>query len=83
MHSNTLRSRGKPLFGAGIEEVRSETADLREQLNRRLKEKYRNYERAAARLELRGEHDAAQLLRRAAGRMRLLRNQPGNQGGSA
>ncbi|WP_425410498.1 hypothetical protein [Hyphococcus sp.] len=47
---------------------------LAEQLSQRLSEKYTNYERAAARLELRGEHDAAIVLRRAAGRLRLIRN---------
>ncbi|GJL90603.1 MAG: hypothetical protein DHS20C04_02620 [Hyphococcus sp.] len=45
-----------------------------DQLSERLQEKYREYERAALRLELRGEHDAAKVLRQAAGRARLLRN---------
>lgn len=47
---------------------------LAEQLTERLAEKYRNYERAAARLEMTGETDAAKVLRRAAGRLRLIRN---------
>ncbi|MAW81524.1 MAG: hypothetical protein CMI63_14905 [Parvularcula sp.] len=73
-----LRSGGTPLFGEP--ERREPPAyvlegeHLAQELNQRLREKYRNYERAAARLELRGEHDAANLLRRAAGRVRLLRN---------
>ncbi len=76
-----LRSGGKPLFGETVQEGAShQTAvqgqELADQLNERLREKYRNYERAAARLELRGELDAAELLRRAAGRARLLRNTP-------
>ncbi len=76
-----LRSGGKPLFGETAQEGSSHKAaiqgqELADQLNERLREKYRNYERAAARLELRGELDAAELLRRAAGKARLLRNTP-------
>lgn len=41
-------------------------------LLQRLSEKSENYERAASRLELRGEIDAAKVLRRAAGRLRTL-----------
>lgn len=41
-------------------------------LTRRLSEKRENYERAASRLELRGEADAAQVLRRAASRLQRL-----------
>ena len=41
-------------------------------LARRITEKCHNYERAARRLELRGEADAAQVLRRAASRLRRL-----------
>lgn len=82
---NTLPG-GKPLFGPGPAPQRSaESADrsqigkgpnksLADQLNERLMEKYRGYERAAARLELRGEHDAAKVLRQAASKARLLRN---------
>ena len=84
-----LRSGGKQLFGSddlqdgqgpnqshGRAQDYGASAALTAELNARLREKYRNYERAAARLELRGEHDAAELLRRAAGRARLLRNVP-------
>ncbi len=76
--SVTLRSRGKPLFGEGVAPGPKGTASLADELNRRLKEKYRNYERAALRLELRGDYDSAQVLRRAASRARLLRNRPAN-----
>lgn len=41
-------------------------------LARRITEKCQNYDRAATRLELRGEADAAQVLRRAASRLRRL-----------
>jgi len=41
-------------------------------LARRITEKCQNYDRAASRLELRGEADAAQVLRRAASRLRRL-----------
>jgi hypothetical protein len=54
---------------------------LVDQLNERLQEKYREYERAALRLELRGEHAAAKVLRQAAGRARLLRNTRAEAGG--
>jgi|GEM_PF-2800899 len=56
---------------------------LVDQLNERLQEKYREYERAALRLELRGEHAAAKVLRQAAGRARLLRNTHTEEGGLA
>ena len=41
-------------------------------LARRITEKCQNYDRAASRLELRGEADAAKVLRRAAERLRRL-----------
>ena len=66
------------MFGAAPAPVRDNAAALAEELNRRLREKYRSYERAAARLELRGEHDAAALLRKAASRARRLKNMPAN-----
>jgi hypothetical protein len=47
---------------------------LAEQISERLAEKYQNYEKAALRLELRGEHDAAAVLHKAAARLRLIRN---------
>jgi len=76
-----LRSGGKPLFGGADQTDTSRLAAtqgqaLADQLNERLREKYRNYEKAAARLELRGDHDAAELLRRAAGKARMLKNAP-------
>lgn len=70
IHSN------KPLFGAAPKPAIKKERDLTAELNDRLKEKYRGYERAALRLELRGEHDAAAVLRKAASRVRLLRNAP-------
>lgn len=66
----------EPLFGATPKPAIKTERDLAAELNARLKEKYRGYDRAAARLELRGEHDAANVLRRAASRVRLLRNAP-------
>ena len=81
-------SGGKPLFGPAPERPAAVAANidgrlerlanrpapsLAKQLSERLAEKYRNYERAALRLELRGEHDAAKLLRAAAERVKLLR----------
>ncbi len=79
--SDYMRSGGKPLFGTALAPAQRQKPDLTAQLNERLREKYRSYERSAARLEIRGEHDAAQLLRRAAGRARLLRNRPANDEG--
>ena len=65
------------LFGPGETPVKhTPKADLATQLSDRLVEKYRNYERAAARLELRGESDAAEVLRKAAARLRKIRNNP-------
>jgi len=78
VRSIDLRSGGKPLFGTAAAPVRDRDAALADELHRRLREKYRNYERAAARLELRGEHDAADLLRKAASRARRLKNMPAN-----
>ena len=46
-------------------------------LSRRLSEKHESYDRAASRLELRGEADAAQVLRRAASRLRTITRQTG------
>ncbi len=78
--------RNKPLFGAeptrhrrspGLANgapARPSGQALAVQLTDRLAEKHRNYERAALRLELRGETDAADVLRRAAARLRLIRN---------
>lgn len=78
VQSYPLRSGGKPLFGPAPSPVRDSGAALAAELNRRLREKYRSYERAAARLELRGEHDAAAVLRQAASRARRLKNCPAN-----
>lgn len=44
-------------------------------LARRITEKCQNYDRAASRLELRGEADAARVLRRAASRLRTITRQ--------
>ncbi|MEO1137055.1 MAG: hypothetical protein AAFW68_10695 [Pseudomonadota bacterium] len=75
-----------PLFGAAPKPAIKKERDLTAELNNRLKEKYRGYERAAARLELRGEHDAATVLRKAASRVRLLRkarHDPANDSASS
>lgn len=70
------------LFGPGETPVKpAPKADLATQLSDRLVEKYRNYERAAARLELRGESDAAEVLRKAAARLRKIRNCPQSEDG--
>lgn len=46
-------------------------------LSKRLREKIRNYGREAAKLELRGQHDAAQALRKAASQLkRITRTRP-------
>lgn len=71
--SDTLLQQ-QALFGTPTPQQDNDDISLAEQLSERLAEKYRNYERAAARLELRGETDAAKVLRRAAGRLRLIRN---------
>lgn len=50
---------------------------IRRALARRLNEKIRNYEKAAVKLEMRGEDDAAGALHRAANRLRAVtRNVP-------
>lgn len=73
--SSLFPLRKQALFGAS--ETRAPSHDdihLADRLSARLAEKYRNYERAAARLEMTGETDAAKVLRQAAGRLRLIRN---------
>ena len=63
------------LFGASATEALSrDDIRLTDQLSARLAEKYRSYERAAARLEKTGEVDAAKVLRQAASRLRFIRN---------
>jgi hypothetical protein len=71
-------SHSKPLFGTGTTTPaqRARPKTLAAELNERLREKYQGYERAALRLELRGEYEAAALLRKEAGKARLLRNAP-------
>ncbi|MEZ5893585.1 MAG: hypothetical protein R3C58_10670 [Parvularculaceae bacterium] len=63
----------RPLFGqaepTGPSAVEQELA---RRLNERLTEKGENYDRAAARLEMRGEHDAAKVLRQASARLKAL-----------
>jgi len=51
---------------------RLEDQMIRRALARRLSEKIKNYEKAAARLAMRGEDDAADALQRAAGRLRTI-----------
>ncbi|MEM8772324.1 MAG: hypothetical protein AAGD92_11795 [Pseudomonadota bacterium] len=55
---------------------------IRRALARRLEEKIRNYEKAAARLELRGEDDAAAALTQAAARLRLITSEDVSRGTS-
>ncbi|WDI32774.1 hypothetical protein PUV54_06135 [Hyphococcus flavus] len=65
----------KTLFGAAeTPKPVKKPVTLQEQISDRLVEKYQNYERAAMRLDLRGEHDAAEVLKKAAARLRLIRN---------
>lgn len=45
---------------------------ITEMLSRRLSEKSENYDRAASRLELRGDRDSAQVLRKAAAKIRAI-----------
>jgi hypothetical protein len=86
-HAGQSQSGTKPLFGPAPESAPGIAArpgpaagtyarkpGLAAQITERLQEKYHSYERAALRLELRGEHDAATLLRAAAGRARILKN---------
>ncbi len=81
-HRHQKLTRTKPLFGPAPAPARTaRPRDLATQLNERLREKYQGYERAALRLELRGEYEAADLLRREAGKVRLLRNAPAKASG--
>lgn len=83
-HSNSSRLQKPALFGSPqLPAQHLDDTRLALQLSERLAEKYRNYERAAARLEMRGETDAAKVLRRAAGRLRLIRNTGGAEAGHA
>lgn len=53
-------------------------------LDKRLREKIINYDREATKLELRGQNDAADVLRKAADKLRtIMRNEPGSLSGSA
>ncbi len=77
MNSATCLTRTADTFG------RERTSmDMLEQrlaakaLTRRLGEKIKNYEKAAAKLELRGEADAADALHRAADRLRQITVEP-------
>ena len=74
MSYNTLGARArKKVFGEDrLATDNLEAQMLRRVLRRRQCEKIRNYERIAARLEMRGEKDAAVVLFRAAGRLRTI-----------
>lgn len=51
--------------------------DVNRALNKRLQEKIRNYDREAAKLEFRGQEDAAQVLRKAAHQLKsIVRTSP-------
>ncbi len=78
-HFTKTRCTLRPLFGPAAPRQKPTCGPVYEletaiELDRRLKQKYRGYERAAARLDLNGERDAAKVLRRAADRVRLLRS---------
>ncbi len=80
--NNTATATRKVLFGTpDAPKTPQYGTTLAEQVSERLAEKHRNYERAATRLELRGEHDAADVLHKAAARLRLIRNagEPGDE----
>lgn len=63
----------KTVFGQDTQATDNlEAQMLRRMLRRRQCEKIRSYERIAARLEMRGEKDAATVLNRAAGRLRAI-----------
>ncbi len=67
-----------PCFGQNREgSDRLEAQRVRRVLQRRLCDKIRNYERIAARLEMRGENDAATVLTRAAGQLRAITAEAG------
>jgi hypothetical protein len=58
---------------------RLEDMRVKRVLARRLAEKARNYERAAAKLEIRGDGDAAEVLHRAADRLRHITAKPAKE----
>jgi|GEM_PF-3079331 len=77
-HFTKTRCTLRPLFGPAALRQKPTCGPMYEletaiELDRRLKLKYRGYERAAAMLDLDGERDAAKLLRAAAERVKLLR----------
>ncbi len=68
----------QPRFGRGPCGSDSlEAQRVRRVLHRRLTEKIRNYERIAARLEMRGENDAATVLVKAADQLRAITAEAG------
>ncbi|MFZ5618601.1 MAG: hypothetical protein ACOZAA_14900 [Pseudomonadota bacterium] len=67
-----MKSRPQTSFGRAPQAQTPDERRLRLQLARRLQEKIANYERAARRLHVAGEDDAAALLAKAARNLRLI-----------
>lgn len=67
-----LRVRSQTTFGRAAPKPGANERRLRLQLARRLQEKIENYERAARRLHVIGHDDAAAVLDKAAGRLRVI-----------
>jgi len=72
LHGLEPRAFGQETLAADkLEDMR-----VKRMLARRLAEKAKNYERAAAKLEIRGDGDAAEVLHRAADRLRHITAKP-------
>lgn len=80
---NSIQTRRTRLFGADPSAARGRRTPggnpLAVALSDRLSEKLRSYERSALYLDLRGETDAAEVLRRAAARLKLIRSHDGTE----
>lgn len=85
MNGSALRKQDAAAFGQERSTTdRLEDRMIRQALARRLSEKIKNYERAATKLEMRGEMDAAQALFQAAARLRAMtQNMPAETAKSA
>ncbi len=67
----------QPVFGRSLDATTNlEAQRVRRMLQRRLFDKIKNYERIAARLEMRGEKDAAGVLNKAADQLRAITASP-------
>ncbi len=75
LHGLETRAFGQETLAADkLEDMR-----VKRVLARRLAEKAKNYERAAAKLEIRGDGDAAEVLQRAADRLRHITAKPAKE----